>query len=141
MSDDLVERLRTRAADDRKIQANNEAVAAALKGQRLLFDQGFRSDPNTFAVRLCLDYENCAKNDAKLAADWDAAADRIEALTAALIEARAEIALLKEALRPFAQEHAWGPHSRFKIVLAGPEGDITGADLDRARAALEAKHG
>lgn len=54
---------------------------------------------------------------------------------------QAQVALLKEALRPFAQEHAWGPHSRFKIVLAGPEGDITGADLDRARAALEAKHG
>ena len=54
---------------------------------------------------------------------------------------QAEIARLREALRPFAQEHSWVPHSRFKIVLAGPEGDITGADLDRARAALEAKHG
>lgn len=54
---------------------------------------------------------------------------------------QAQVALLKEALRPFAQEHAWGPHSRFKIVLAGPAGDITGTDLDRARAALEAKHG
>lgn len=54
---------------------------------------------------------------------------------------QAEVARLRGALRPFAQEHAWGPHSRFKIVLAGPEGDITGADLDRARAALEAKNG
>lgn len=84
MSDDLVKRLRKRAMDDRAIQANNEVVAAALKGQRLLFDQGVKSDSNRFAVRLSLDYEGSAKNDAKLAADWDSAADRIEALTAAL---------------------------------------------------------
>lgn len=77
---ELIERLRNRAKEDRQIQANNEAVATALQGQRLLFDQGFRSQSNTFAVRLGLDYENCAKKDAELAADWEAAADRIEEL-------------------------------------------------------------
>lgn len=54
---------------------------------------------------------------------------------------QAEVARLREALRPFAQTHAWGPDDRFEIVLAGPYGSITGADLDRACAALEAKHG
>lgn len=43
---------------------------------------------------------------------------------------------LEAALRPFAQEHAWGPDDRFEIVLAGQYGSITGSDLDRARAAL-----
>ena len=85
----MVDRLRARSADDRKIQANNEVVAAALMGQRILFDQGFRSDPNTFAVRLGLDYANCAKNDAKLAADWNSAADMIEALSAQLTASQA----------------------------------------------------
>lgn len=76
----MVTTLRKRAADDRKIQANNEVIAAALMGQRILFDQGFRSDANTYAVRVGLDHANCAKNDAKLAADWDSAADMLEAL-------------------------------------------------------------
>jgi len=80
MSDDLVKRLRDRAKQDRLIQANNEAVATALMGQRLLFDQGHRSPSNTYAVRLAMDHDNCARHDAKLAADWDEAADRIEAL-------------------------------------------------------------
>jgi len=80
MSEDLVKRLRKRAIYDREIQANNEVVAAALRGQRLLFDQDVRSASNTYAVRLCLDYERYAKNDAALAADWDSAADAIEQL-------------------------------------------------------------
>lgn len=79
---ELIARLRKRADEERVIQKNNEAVAAALKGQRLLFDQGIRSAANTFAVRLGLDHEKCAENDAKLARDWDEAADRIEALIA-----------------------------------------------------------
>jgi hypothetical protein len=82
MSDELVKRLRDRAKEERLIQANNEAVATALRGQRLLFDQGHRSPSNTYAVRLALNHEDCARHDAKLAADWDDAADRIEALTA-----------------------------------------------------------
>jgi predicted LPLAT superfamily acyltransferase len=81
--DDLVKRLRDRAKQERLIQANNEAVAAALMGQRLLFDQGHRSPSNTYAVRLSLDHEKCARQDAELAADWDEAADHIEALTEA----------------------------------------------------------
>jgi hypothetical protein len=82
MSDELVKRLRDRAKEERLIQANNEAVATALRGQRLLFDQGHRSPSNTYAVRLALNHEDCARHDAKLAADWDDAADCIEALTA-----------------------------------------------------------
>jgi hypothetical protein len=78
--EELIKRLRERAAEERDVQRNNEAVAAALMGQRLLFDQGIRSKANSFAVRLGLEHESCAKNDAKLAHDWDAAADRIEAL-------------------------------------------------------------
>lgn len=84
--EELIERLRERAAEERIIQKNNEAVAAALMGQRLLFDQGVHSASNSFAVRLGLEHENCAKNDAALAHDWDAAADRIERLEAALRE-------------------------------------------------------
>lgn len=78
--EELIARLRERAAEERDVQRNNEAVAAALMGQRLLFDQGIRSKANSFAVRLGLEHDSCAKNDAKLARDWDAAADRIEAL-------------------------------------------------------------
>ena len=55
-ADDLKAHLRKRSDDDRKIQANNETVAAALMGQRLLFEQGVRSDSNAFAMRLCMDY-------------------------------------------------------------------------------------
>jgi len=95
-ADDLKARLRKRSADDRKIQANNEAVAAALRGQRLLFEQGVRSDSNTFATRLCMDYERCARNDAALAADWSEAADRIEQLEAALTQSQAEVAAAYE---------------------------------------------
>jgi len=84
MSEDLVKRLRKRAIYDREIQAHNEVVAAALRGQRLLYDQDVRSASNTYAVRLCLDYERYAKNDAAIAADWDSAADAIETLTDAL---------------------------------------------------------
>jgi len=91
MTDDLKALLRKRAEDDRKIQANNEAVAAALKGQRILFEEGIRSEPNTFAMRLCLDYERCARNDAALAKDWDEAADRIEALELSLTQSRADL--------------------------------------------------
>ena len=78
--EELIARLRERAAEERDVQRNNEAVAAALMGQRLLFDQGIRSKANSFSVRLGLEHDSCAKNDAKLARDWDAAADRIEAL-------------------------------------------------------------
>jgi hypothetical protein len=99
MSDaELVKRLRDRAKEERLIQANNEAVATALRGQRLLFDQGHRSPSNTYAVRLALNHEDCARQDAKLAADWDDAADRIEALTAKLAEAEAKLAKAVEAL-------------------------------------------
>jgi len=98
MTDDLVKRLRKRAIDDRAIQANNEVVAAALRGQRLLFDQDVRSASNTYAVRLALDYERYAKNDAALAADWDSAADRIEALTAKLQAVKTEMRRLADGL-------------------------------------------
>ena len=90
MIEALVARLRERATEDRTIQQNNEAVAAALKGQRILFDEGVRSPSNTFAVRLQLDYENCAKRDAKLVADWEEAATALTAL-------QAENTLLKTA--------------------------------------------
>ena len=78
---DLIARLEERAESERAIQANNEAVATALRGQKLLFDQGFRSPSITFAMRLGLDHENCAKNDAALAADWDEAAAALTALS------------------------------------------------------------
>ena len=58
----------------------------------------------------------------------------------ALAEAAATIARLEAALGPFAQEHAWGPDDRFEIVIAGQYGSLTGADLDRARAALARPH-
>lgn len=90
MIEALVARLRERATEDRTIQQNNEAVAAALKGQRILFDEGVRSPSNTFAVRLQLDYENCAKRDAKLVTDWEEAATALTAL-------QAENTLLKTA--------------------------------------------
>ena len=77
----LVERLQKRAEAARTIQANNEAVAEALKPQMDAFDRRDGSH-NTFAVRLYLDHRDCAKNDAALAADWDEAASTLSALEA-----------------------------------------------------------
>ena len=79
----VVERLRERAASERAIQINNEAVAKALAGEIEAFDRRDGTH-NTYAVRLCLDHQNAAKRDAALAADWDEAADRIKALERAL---------------------------------------------------------
>jgi hypothetical protein len=115
---DLVKRLRDRAKHERLIQANNEAVAAALMGQRLLFDQGHRSPSNTYAVRLYLDHEKCARQDAELAADWDETADRIEALEAKL--AKAVKALDKIAGKaPYADD----PYDLARAALAELRGD------------------
>lgn len=69
--------------------------------------------------------------------EWVRATDH----AAALLAKDAEIARLRDALRPFAQEHAWGPNDRFEIVIAGQYGSITGSDLDRARAALKNRDG
>lgn len=93
----LIARLEKRAQNERAIQANNEAVATALKGQKLLFDQGFRSPSITFAVRLGLDHENCAKNDAALAADWDEAATALRAMQAETERLRGELEAAQEA--------------------------------------------
>ena len=103
---ELIARLRDRAKEDRQIQSNNEGVAAALKGQRLLFDQGFRSQSNTFAVRLALDYERCAKKDAELAADWEAAADRIEEV----VKERDDIGRKLNTARYGQPDFAWSIH-------------------------------
>jgi len=105
--DDLVKRLRDRAKHERLIQANNEAVAAALMGQRLLFDQGHRSPSNTYAVRLSLDHEKCAKQDAELAADWDEAADHIEALTKQLEAARLDAKEAKARIEELQSRLRW----------------------------------
>ena len=74
--EELIARLRDRASDEREIQANNEAVVTALKGQMLLFEQK-TGRHNNFAVRLGLQHATCAKNDAALAADWDAAGSAV----------------------------------------------------------------
>ena len=131
--DELIARLRKRAEDDRKIQANNEVVAAALKGQRLLFDQGFRNDPNTYAVRLALDHDRCARNDAELAADWDAAADRIEALSDTLAEVQALVMAERERTMDACNEYMTEKYgisaighpvdrARIAAIRAGTEG-------------------
>ena len=90
-TDSLVERLRARAAAEREIQRNNETVAAALAPQLEAFER-HDGTHNTFALRLMLDHRSCAKHDAELAADWDAAAD-------ALTSAEAKVARMGEALR------------------------------------------
>ena len=121
---DLVKRLRDRAKQERLIQANNEAVAAALMGQRLLFDQGHRSPSNTYAVRLYLDHEKCARQDAELAADWDETADRIEALEAKLAKAVKVLVLCRDMFDEVA--HPSDPMSvLLNTTLAELEGDKT----------------
>lgn len=72
---------------------------------------------------------------------WGSDTGLMHEAAAALAEAQATIARLEAALRPFAQEHAWGPDDRFEIVLTGHYGSITGSDLDRARAALSPREG
>ncbi|QRZ14689.1 hypothetical protein JWJ88_17140 [Paracoccus methylovorus] len=91
----LIERLRERAEDERKIQRNNQAVADALATQ---MDAFARQDGthNNFAVRLGYQHKSCAENDAQLAADWDDAAARLTALIA-------ENERLREALRRIEQ--------------------------------------
>ncbi|MFH5773541.1 hypothetical protein ACHFJ0_04760 [Paracoccus sp. NGMCC 1.201697] len=67
---------------------------------------------------------------AQVLIDWAGRlADRLD-------EQEAEIARLKEVLRPFAIEHAWDGNTRFEIVLASHTGSILGSHLDAARAAL-----
>lgn len=130
--DAMVKRARERAKEDRQIQANNEAVAVALKGQRLLFDQGFRSQSNTFAVRLGLDYENCAKRDSRLASDWEDAAAAITALRAQLAEAKAEKEKLGRELnlsRYGQPDFSWQVH---KEALAEANARADRADAERA---------
>ena len=102
--DALVKRLSERAKEDRQIQANNEAVAVALKGQKLLFEQGVRSQSNSFAVRLGLDYENCAKKDAQIASDWEKAASAITALRTQLAAANARADTVAETIRQAERE-------------------------------------
>jgi hypothetical protein len=119
--DDLVKRLRDRAKQERLIQANNEAVAAALMGQRLLFDQGHRSPSNTYAVRLSLDHEKCAKQDAELAADWDEAADRIEALEAKLAKAVERLTAMRDDRVGY--RHVSHYRRGATVMLAEIEGD------------------
>ncbi len=129
--DALVQRAKERAKEDRQIQANNEAVAVALKGQRLLFDQGFRSQSNTFAVRLGLDYENCAKKDARLASDWEEAADAITALRSQLAEAKAEKEKLGRELnlaRYGQPDFSWQVHKE-ALAEANARADLTEAAL------------
>lgn len=86
---DVVGRLRKRAEEERVIQRNNEAVAAALAPQEEAFNRRDGSH-NTFAFRLMLDHRNAAKHDAELAADWDEAADLIASLTARAEKAERE---------------------------------------------------
>jgi hypothetical protein len=126
--EELIARFRNRANDERTIQKNNEAVAAALMGQRLLFDQGVRSASNNFAVRLGLEHEKCAKNDASLANDWDAAANRIAELIAALAAERKKSKALVDALCKSAHQHR---------VIAGM--DLMGASSTAYNAAREAE--
>lgn len=129
--DALVRRAKERAKEDRQIQANNEAVAVALKGQRLLFDQGFRSQSNTFAVRLGLDYENCAKKDARLASDWEEAAYAITTLRTQLAEVKAEKERLGRELnlaRYGQPDFSWQVHKE-AIAEANARADRAEADL------------
>lgn len=79
MTKDIVDRLRERAKAERDIQANNTAVANALKPQLEAFERRDGTH-NTFAVRLYLEHRDCANHDGELAADWDEAANVIELL-------------------------------------------------------------
>ncbi len=123
----LVERLRARAAAEREIQRNNETVAAALAPQLEAFER-HDGTHNTFALRLMLDHRSCAKHDAELAADWDAAAD-------ALTAAEAKVARMGEALEWYGERarlarliHSGGDPARFELSDDGGK---------RARAALQ----
>ena len=123
----VVERLRERAASERAIQINNEAVAKALAGEIEAFDRRDGTH-NTYAVRLCLDHQNAAKRDAALAADWDEAADRIKALERALTDLVNKLdAIDKPVANVFVFAGAHGYH------YAGPN---YADELSAARAAL-----
>lgn len=132
--EELIARLRERAADEREIQVNNEAVVTALKGQMLLFEQK-TGGHNNFAVRLGLQHATCAKNDAALAADWDAAASRIKALNAEVAhltqERDAVIVQLVEAAKS-GLNSLQNTENEFGIILGS---------ADKLRAALAAMKG
>lgn len=105
---DLTRRLRQRASEDREIRANNEAVAVALRGHALLVADRKPGDAplgNSYAARLASEHASCARKDAALAQDWDAAADTIEAqgahaaqIAEELRQAREELQRAKETL-------------------------------------------
>lgn len=136
--DALVKRLSERAKEDRQIQANNEAVAVALKGQKLLFEQGVKSKSNSFAVRLSLDYENCAKKDAQIASDWEAAAYALTALRAQLAEAKAGKEKLGRELnlaRYGQPDFSWQVHKE-ALAAANARADRAEEEVRRLKAAI-----
>jgi len=97
----LCDRLLARAKQDREIQRNNEAVAAGLRGQRILFDDRTGLQ-NTYAVRMQVDHEQSAKRDAALAKDGEAAAEAIATLSAreaALINTIARLTAERDAVQ------------------------------------------
>lgn len=100
---DLIARLRKRANDEREVQKNNEAVAEALAGQMEAFNRNDGSH-NTFAVRLGLEHKKCAEHDAKLAADWDEAADALTELLAERDVAQAAIDKMLDDVHEAAQK-------------------------------------
>src|SRR6185312_16208264 len=77
--DDLVERLRKRAADDRQCAANSAIVADLLQPQMDSFEK--RAGHNVYAVRMAIDHRNGAKLDTQNADDLEQAATRIQQLT------------------------------------------------------------
>lgn len=125
---ELIDRIKARAKAEREIQRNNETVASALAPQLEAFERRDGSH-NTYALRLMLDHQSCAKRDAQLAADWDDAAST-------LASQAAEIERLREALKPFAGEaERYDPPENDDEVKAFYT-RFTCGDLRRARAAL-----
>ena len=82
----LVERLRKRAAEERKIAENNVRVAELLAPELVRFEA--REGHNIYATRMAIDHRDSAKRDAAFADDLEAAAT---ALTRAIGNAQAEV--------------------------------------------------
>lgn len=110
----LVERLRKRAAEERKIAENNARVAELLSPELALFNA--REGHNIYATRMAIDHRDSAKRDAAFADDLETAADK---LTATLQGERSmgELRALYEAASAgFHTSVSYGPENKYQHI-------------------------
>lgn len=135
----LCERLEKRVEQDRSCAEDSQVVADLLAPEFAKFHS--RKAPwNTYAVRMAVDHQNSVRRDTAFADDLDAARTAIPGLLD-------RVAVLREALRPFAKlaehvatKHPGWDHDDFLFGLGAVNSEpltVRFAAFRRARAALQ----